>query len=55
MTNHRKKQTRDTGRDDDKAERPGDTANSSGSPLPDNAAPVLQSEDEDALVDEDAP
>jgi hypothetical protein len=55
MTNHRRKQTRDTGRDDDKAERPGDTANSSGSPLPDNAAPVLQSEDEDALVDEDAP
>jgi hypothetical protein len=55
MTNHRKRKTRDTGRDDDKDERPKDNPNSSGSPVPDSAAPVLQSEDEDALVDEDAP
>ncbi|MBB5503188.1 hypothetical protein HDG37_007427 [Paraburkholderia sp. MM5384-R2] len=51
MTNQRKRQTRD----DDKDERPGDAPNASGSPVPDSAPPLVQSEDDDALVDEDAP
>ena len=55
MTNHRKRQTRDLNHNDDKDARPGDGANTSGSPVPDSTAPVLQSEDDDALVDEDAP
>jgi hypothetical protein len=55
VTNHRKRQMRDVDRDDDKDERPCDAPNFSGSPVPDSAAPVLQSEDDDALVDEDAP
>jgi hypothetical protein len=52
MMNHRKRQTRDADHDDAKDERAGDTPNSS--PVPDSAAPVLQSEDDDALVNEDA-
>lgn len=55
MTNHRKRQTRDVNHDDANDEQPGDAPNSSDSPVPDNAAPVLQSEDDDSLVDEDAP
>jgi hypothetical protein len=55
MTNRRKTQTHETGRDDDKDDRPGGTSKSPGPPVPDSAAPVLQSEDDDPLVDEDAP
>lgn len=54
MTNHRKRQTRDVDHDEDKDERPCDAPNPSGSPVPDSATPVFQSEDDDALVDEDA-
>jgi hypothetical protein len=53
--NYRKRQTRDTDHDDDKDKRPRDAPHLSGSPVPDSAAPVLESEDDDALVDEDAP
>jgi hypothetical protein len=53
MTNHRKRQTRDADHNDANDERSGETPNSS--PVPDSAAPVLQSEDDDAVVDEDAP
>ncbi|MGF6937062.1 hypothetical protein OKW41_006224 [Paraburkholderia sp. UCT70] len=55
MTNRRKRQTRNVRRDDDKDERPGDAPNTSGSPVPDSAPPLVQSEDDDAMVDEDAP
>jgi hypothetical protein len=55
MTNHRKRQTRDVNHDDANDEQPGDAPNSSGSAGPDSAAPVLQSEDDDSAVDEDAP
>ena len=55
MKNHRKRQTRDADHDDDRDGQPGDTPNSSGSSVSDSAAPVLQSEDDDALLDEDAP
>ncbi|MGF6302681.1 hypothetical protein OKW42_006034 [Paraburkholderia sp. WC7.3d] len=56
MTNHRKKQTRDVGRTDDKDERPRprNAPHTSGSPAPDTTAHILQSED-DELFDEDAP
>lgn len=55
MTNHRKEQTRDGGREDGEDKRPVDTPDPDvGSPAPDTAAPVLQSED-DELLDEDAP
>lgn len=55
MMNHRKRQTRDVNHDDANDEQPGDAPNSSDSPVQDSAAPVLQSEDDDSLVDEDAP
>ena len=55
MTNHRKRQARNADHGDANDEQPRDAPNSSGSPVPDSAAPVLQSEDDDALVDEDAP
>ncbi|PRX33387.1 hypothetical protein B0G75_103615 [Paraburkholderia sp. BL18I3N2] len=55
MTNYRKRQARPAARDNDKDEPASDTPGSSGSSVPDSAAPVLQSEDDDALVDEDAP
>ena len=55
MTNHRNRQTRNADHDDGKDEQTVDTPKSSGSLVSDSAAPVLQSEDDDALVDEDAP
>ncbi|MEZ0606073.1 hypothetical protein ACAX43_28645 [Paraburkholderia sp. IW21] len=55
MTNHRKEQTRNAGRERDKDKRLVDIPNSdTGSPAPDSAAPILQSED-DELFDEDSP
>jgi hypothetical protein len=55
MMNHRKRQTRDENHDDANDDQPGDAPNSSDSPVPDRAAPVRQSEDDDSLIDEDAP
>jgi len=55
MTNQSKEQTRGVGRKDDEDKRADDTPTSdTGSPAPDSAAPILQSED-DELFDEDAP
>ncbi|RKE25207.1 hypothetical protein B0G76_6729 [Paraburkholderia sp. BL23I1N1] len=55
MTNHPIEQTRGVNRGDDKDERPADAPDRDvGSPVPDTAAPILQSED-DELFDEDAP
>jgi len=55
MTNHRKEQTRNAGRERDKDKRPVDIPDpGAGSPAPDTATPILQSED-DELSDEDAP
>lgn len=56
MMNHQTTgKTDPTARDDDKEEPASDAPGASGSPEPDSAAPVLHSEDDDALVDEDAP
>lgn len=55
MTNHRKEQPRNAGRERDKNKRPVDTpAPGAGTPAPDAGTPILQSED-DELYDEDAP
>ncbi|MFL9959069.1 hypothetical protein PQR65_37350 [Paraburkholderia nemoris] len=55
MTNHRKEQTRDAGRERDRDKQPVDTPDpGAGPPAPDTAPPILQSED-DELSDEDAP
>ncbi|CAB3795467.1 hypothetical protein LMG28614_04181 [Paraburkholderia ultramafica] len=55
MTNHQKKQTREAGGENSKDKQPADDPHRrTGSPMPDTAAPILQSED-DELSDEDAP
>ena len=59
MTNHPKEQTRGVSRKDDQDKLADDIADGDRDPAtPDNAAPILQSEDDeqhDEMCDEDAP
>ncbi|MEM5453580.1 hypothetical protein VSR69_01780 [Paraburkholderia phytofirmans] len=58
MTNHPKEQTRGVSRKDDEDKLADITDSDRDSATPDNAAPILQSEDDeqhDEMRDEDAP